>query len=129
MKTTIAGILLAVAALVAAGAAASGASAATARTITVQGTGIATSVPDEAQFSFGVQLTAPTAKAALTATSRRMNLLIAAVKGQGVPAADVQTSQLSLSPNTNDNGMKILSFTASESLTVTTKAIAKAGAI
>src|SRR4051812_39492444 len=108
MKTTIAGVLLAVAALAAAATTASAASAATQRTITVQGTGIATTVPDEAQFTFGVTVTGPTAKAALSTDSRRMNALIAAIKAQGVPAADIQTAQVSLTPNTNDNGTKIL---------------------
>jgi uncharacterized protein YggE len=130
MKTTIAAILLVAGALAAAAAtAAPYAGAATPRTITVEGTGIATSVPDEAQFTFGVSVNAPTANAALSASSRRMNTLIAAVKGQGVPASGIQTSQISLTPNTNDNGTKILNFTAGESLTVTTKAIAKAGGI
>jgi len=128
MKTKIAGILLAVTGLAAA-ATASGAGAAAGRTITVQGTGIATSVPNEAQFSFGVSVTTPSAKGALSESSRRMNALIAAMKGQGVPAADIQTSQISLTPNTNQTGTKIVSFSASETLTVTTKAIAKAGSI
>src|SRR4051812_11890060 len=123
MKTTIAAFLVTVIALAAS--LASSASAATARTITVQGTGIVTSVPDEAQFNFGVSVTGPTAKAALTANSRRMNALIAAVKGQGVPAADIQTSQVSLTPNTNDTGTKILNFTANNSVSVTTKVIAR----
>lgn len=129
MKTTIAAILLVAAAVAAVATAAPKAGAAASRTITVQGTGIATSVPDEAQFTFGVSVNAPTANAALSASSRRMTTLIAAVKGQGVPSSGIQTSQISLTPNTNDNGTKILNFTASESLTVTTKAIAKAGGI
>ena len=61
---------------------ASRASAAARRTITVQGTGIVTTVPNEAQFTFGVSVTAPTAKAALTANARRMNALIAAIKAR-----------------------------------------------
>jgi hypothetical protein len=129
MKTTFTAIVLATVALFAAASAATGAHAAGSRTITVSGTGIVTSVPDEAQFVFGVAVTGPTARAALGASSRRMTALIAAVKGQGVAPADLQTSQVALTPNTNDSGSKILNFTASESLTVTTKAIAKAGAI
>ena len=129
MKTTIAAILLVAGALAAAATAAPNADAAAQRTITVQGTGIATSVPDEAQFTFGVSVNAPTANAALSGSSRRMTTLIAAVKGQGVPASGIQTSQISLIPNTNDNGTKILGFTASESLTVNTNAIATSGGI
>ena len=110
-------------------AAASAASAAPSRTITVQGTGIVTTVPDEAQFSFGVSTTASTARAALTGNAARMNRLIAAVKNAGIAPADIQTAEISLSPNTNENGSKVLSFTASNSVTVKTKQIAKAGAI
>ena len=113
----------------AAAALASPASAASSRTITVQGTGIVTTVPDEAQFSFGVSTTAPTAKTAIGGNATRMNRLIAALKAAGIKPADIQTAEISLSPNTNENGSKVLSFTASNSVTVKTKQIAKAGAI
>jgi hypothetical protein len=99
------------------------------RTITVQGTGLVTTVPDEAQFTFGVSTTARTAKAALGANGARMNRLIAALKAAGIPPADIQTAQISLSPNTNENGSKVLSFTASNSVTVKTRQVAKAGSI
>jgi uncharacterized protein len=99
------------------------------RTITVQGTGIVTTVPNEAQFSFGASVTAPTAKSALTANARRMNALIAAIKGLGVPPASIQTAQISLTPNTNQNGTKVINFTASDSVSVTTKDVAKSGSI
>jgi uncharacterized protein YggE len=119
--------LLALAA--AAAVAASPAAAAPSRTITVNGTGIVTTVPDEAQFTFGVSTTAPSAKAALTGNAARMNRLIAALKAAGIAPADIQTAEISLSPNTNENGSKVLSFTASNSVTVKTKQIAKAGSI
>jgi uncharacterized protein len=105
------------------------AGAAPSRTITVQGTGIVTTVPDEAQFSFGVSTTAATARGALTGNATRMNRLITALKNAGIAPADIQTAQISLSPNTNENGSKVLSFTASNSVTVKTRQIAKAGAI
>jgi uncharacterized protein YggE len=116
-------------ALLAGTAATAGASVAVARTITVNGVGIITSVPDQAEFSFGVSVTGQTANAALTANAGRMNALIAAIKKQGIPDRDIQTAEISLSPNTNNNGTKILDFTASNSVTVITKAIARAGAI
>lgn len=96
--------LLAVA--VVAAAAGAPVSAAGNRTITVQGTGIVTTVPDEAQFSFGVSTTAPTAKAALAANAARMNRLIAALEKAGIARADIQTAEISLSPNTNENGSR-----------------------
>jgi len=110
-------------------AATAGAAAAAGRTITVNGVGIITSVPDQAQFSFGVSVTGQTANAALSANARRMNALIAAIRKKGISDRDIQTAEISLSPNTNNNGTKILDFTASNSVTVMTKAIAKAGVI
>jgi hypothetical protein len=109
--------------------AAASATAANNRTITVSGTGMATTVPNEADFTFGVSVTGATANAALRANARRMNSVIAALKKQGVALADIQTAQISLEPNTNDTGTRILNFTASNSVTVKTKAIAKAGGI
>jgi uncharacterized protein YggE len=103
--------------------------AASPRTITVQGSGIVLTVPDEAQFSFGVSVTGSTAKAALTANARRMNALIAALKRAGIPSSAIQTAEVSLTPNTSDNGTKILNFTAGDSVTVTTKVVARSGAI
>jgi uncharacterized protein YggE len=118
-----------IALIAAAAVSAAAATAAAPRTITVQGTGIVTTVPDEAQFSFGVSTTASTARAALTRNAARMNKLIAALKTAGIAPADLQTAEISLSPNTNENGSKVLSFTASDSVTAKTKQIAKAGAI
>ncbi|HEY4348506.1 MAG TPA: SIMPL domain-containing protein [Gaiellaceae bacterium] len=99
------------------------------RTITVNGVGIVTTVPDQASFSFGVTVTARTARAALSANARRMSSLIAVIKKQGIADRDIQTAEISLSPNTNDNGTKILNFTATNTVSVTTKAIARAGSI
>lgn len=120
---------LAALALVVAAVVAPRAGAAVSRTITVQGTGIVTTVPDQADFSFGVSTTAQTAKSALSANAARMNRLIAALKAAGIAPADIQTAEISLSPNTNQDGSKILNFTASDSVTVKTKAIANAGSI
>ena len=80
------------------------ASASAPRTITVAGTGIVTSVPDQAEFSFGVSTNGQTATAALTANSSKMNKVIAAIKALGIPAASIQTAQISLSPNMNQAG-------------------------
>jgi uncharacterized protein len=125
MKASLSISLLALVAAVTA----SAATAAPSRTITVNGTGIVTTVPDEAQFTFGVSTTAPSAKAALAGNAARMNRLIASLKAAGIPPADIQTAEISLSPNTNENGSKVLSFTASNSVTVETKQIARAGSI
>jgi len=122
----IAALLALVAALVAAG---TGASATEPRTITVSGTGIINTVPNQASFDFGVSTTGSTAQEALAANATRMNRVIDALKTAGLTAADLQTAQISLTPNTNQNGTVIINFSASNSVTATTSDIRKAGPI
>src|SRR5207253_7418024 len=54
--------------------------------------------------------------------------VIAALKNAGVAAADIQTSQISLSPQTDQNGTTIVGYAASASIDVKTT-IGKAGSI
>lgn len=68
------------------------------RTLTVSGSGIAKSAPDEANFSAGVVAQATTAGEALAANSRAMNAVFASLKRQGVPDKAIQTANLSLNP-------------------------------
>jgi uncharacterized protein YggE len=98
------------------------------KTITVTGTGKVTTVPDQASFDFNVETRADTAKAALAKNAAAATAVIAAVKATGVPAADVQTSQVSLSPQTNQDGTQIVGYVASNSISVKTT-IAKAGGL
>jgi uncharacterized protein len=99
------------------------------RTITVDGTGTVSTVPNEADFTFGVAVTAPTAKAALSACARRTTSMIAALSKAGVKQSDIQTAEITLSPNTNANGTKIVNFTASNTVSVKTRAISASGGI
>ncbi len=122
MKLT--AVLLAVAAL-----AAPAALAASPRTITVNGSGIVTTVPTRADFTFGVSATANTATGALHANAAQMTKVIAALRAHGVAAADIQTAQIALSPNRNQNGDKILNYTATNSVTARVHSIAKAGPV
>lgn len=126
LATLVAGVVAA-AAVLAAGAAA--ATAAPPRSITVNGTGIVTSVPDQADLTFGVSTTAAGASAALSSNASRMTAVIAALKAQGIADADIQTDQISLTPNMNQAGTSVVSYTATNSVTAHTKTIAKAGAI
>src|SRR3989441_3112655 len=99
------------------------------RAITVNGTGIVTSVPDRADFTFGVSTNARTATAALNANAAEMTKVINALKAQGIPAADIQTASISLQPRYNAAGDDIVSYTASNSVTAHLRSLAKAGAI
>jgi uncharacterized protein YggE len=100
----------------------------TTKTITVTGTGSVTTVPDQAGFDFSVETRASTAKAALAQNSAAATAVVAAVKDAGVADADIQTSQVSLSPQTDQAGTQIVGYAASTSISVKTT-IAKAGSI
>ena len=102
---------------------------ATPRTITVSGTGTITTVPDQAGFSFGVATTGRTAQEALSANASRMNRLVDVLKKLGLRPADLQTSEISLTPNTNQNGNVVTGFSASDTLSATTQHLAEAGAL
>lgn len=126
--------ILAIAA-VAAALAAGGADAATtqspqsADTVTVNGTGTATGVPDQASFDFTVQTKGKTASAALAQNGTVTQAVISAVEGAGVPEADVQTQEVSLDPITSSNGTTIVGYTASNTITASKLAIGKSGAV
>jgi uncharacterized protein YggE len=95
--------------------------------ITVSGTGSTTLVPDRAQFSFGTVSQAKTASAALAASSQAVTRIIDALKKAGVAKADIQTSEVSLSPRSNNTGDEIIGYTASNSVTATVRNLADAG--
>jgi uncharacterized protein YggE len=123
------GLTLAAAIAVVGVSSAAGATAAARGTITVSGTGIVNSVPNRADFTFGVSATATTATAALAANSTQMNRLIAALEKHGIASKDIQTAQISLSPNTSPSGNRILGYTASNSVTTHILKIGDAGPI
>ena len=98
------------------------------KTITVTGDGKVTVVPDRASFGFSVDTRAATAADALAKNAGLAGAVVAALKNAGVAAADIQTQQVSLSPQTNDDGTKVLGYVASTMVSVETM-IAKAGAV
>jgi uncharacterized protein len=106
---------------------AGGASTETHGGITVAGTGSASVVPDRASFAFGTVSQAATADAALTASSQSIARVIAALKRAGVAQADLQTSEVSLSPRMNDAGDAIVGYMASNAVTAKIKKLGDAG--
>jgi len=129
MKTLLAGIAVAAVVLAGGADAATGPSSASTNTVTVTGTGSVTAVPDQASFDFTVTTKAATAAAALAKNGTDVRAVIAAVKGAGVDAADIQTEQVSLDPVMSNDGTSIVGFTASDTISVTKLSIAKAGGI
>jgi uncharacterized protein YggE len=98
------------------------------RTITVNGNASVSAVPDRAEWSFGVQTQGETAAAALKANAATMEKVIAALRGAGIPAADLRTEQVSLFPQTDENG-KVTAFTATNSVHAVVRSLGSAGTI
>jgi uncharacterized protein YggE len=117
--------LAAVAAIGAPPAGASGVAAP--RTITVSGTGIVASVPNQANFTFGVSTNEGTATGALTANAKQMTRVIGVLKTLGIAAGNIQTAQISITPNMNRAGTRVVGYTATNSVSALTKDIASSG--
>ena len=97
--------------------------------ITVTGTGTVTTKPDTAEWSFGVQTSGDTAEAALSANSRAMEKVVAALRGAGISGDDLQTEQVSVYPRTSDDGLSIVGYDASNSVRATVHELGQAGAV
>jgi uncharacterized protein len=98
----------------------------TGSTITVTGNGTVDSTPNQASFDFGVTTNGATAAQALSRNSARARSIIDALKKAGIAAADIQTTQVSLWPQTSNNGREITGYQASNSVNVTA-ALGKSG--
>src|SRR5215470_5410203 len=87
--------------------------------ITVTGSGTVDAVPDRASFGFGVTTQASTASRALSRNAEQARAIIAALKRAGIGASDIQTTDVSLWPQTRADGTEIVGYTASNSVNVT----------
>ncbi len=97
--------------------------------ITVTGTGSVKAVPDLAEFSFGVETQGDTGNDALAKNNEATQKVIAAIKGAGVAAADVQTQQVSVYPRYAQDGQKIVGYTASNTVSAKVRDLSKVGAV
>jgi uncharacterized protein len=121
--------VVAVALLVGAAGAGGTPAAATQHSIVVSGNGSVATVPDRAQLSFGISSDARTASAALRANAAEMTKVIAALKAQGIAAADIQTQFVALSPRYSPNGEEIVAYTAANSVNATIRKLDKVGGV
>jgi uncharacterized protein len=96
--------------------------------ITVTGTGTVQTVPDQAEFTLGVQSRGPTAREALAANSEQMRHVLTALFSAGVAKKDVQTQDVTLSQTYSSDGRPD-GYSAHNSVSVTIRALSKAGAI
>lgn len=73
-------------------------------TITVNGTGKVTVIPDVATFEFTVDQTAPTVAAAQQAATAQLNSAYNALTSAGVASSDIQTTSYDISPHYENQG-------------------------
>ena len=104
------------------------ATASNATAITVTGNGTTNATPDRASFNFGVTSQASTAGGALGRSSAQARAIVAALEKAGIDAKDILTTDVSLWPQTKENGREIVGYTASDSVNVTAP-LARAGAV
>lgn len=97
-------------------------------TIVVDGTGEIKGTPDTVTLSLGVQTTGPTAVDALHGNNYSAAFLVGTLKSKGVKPKDIQTNNLSISPNFDDHG-HITGYFVANSVTVTLHGVKGAGAI
>lgn len=92
----------------------------TPHTITVSSTATINTQPDEAVITFTVHTENAESTVALNENSRTMNDVIAAMKALGITQRDMETTNISISPQTIDRGTssETTVYNASTSLTV-----------
>lgn len=104
-------------------------------TISVVGEGLATARPDMAVVSVGVVSQAPRAGDALAQNSKLMTEVVAAVKGAGIEARDIETSQISLRPQYSYPGQgsreapKLVGYEANNTVSIRVRAFDKLGGL
>jgi uncharacterized protein len=106
-----------------------GAAVASPTGITVVGKGSVTVTPDTADWSFGLQTSADTANAALSANSEAMDRIIAALRDAGISRDDLQTEQVSVYPRVSNNELSIVGYDASNTVRATIRSLDRAGEI
>ena len=95
--------------------------------ITVTGTGNVSGTPNQLLLDMGVQVNGSSVGSALANANDAVNRVTAALRADGVAAADIQTSGLSIWPNYPNNSQTPSGYGVSESLTATLNSLAAAG--
>ncbi|HLK23160.1 MAG TPA: SIMPL domain-containing protein [Caulobacteraceae bacterium] len=103
-----------------------------ATTLTLSADGQTKIVPDRATITLGVQVTDPTAQAAIRDNAEQMAHVMTALRTAGVPDKDVQTSNISLAAQytyVQNEPPKATGYEASNEVTITVEDLAKLGPI
>jgi uncharacterized protein len=103
--------------------------------LTVSGDGETRVAPDEATVRLGVLAQAPTARAAQDGVKQVANAILAAVRKLGVPAEQIQTSELNLNPiyaqnpPGSDGEPRIAAYQATNVVTILLRKLDQAGPV
>lgn len=98
--------------------------------LTLSASGEVQAAPDEATISLGVQSSAPTAAAALRQNAEQMGRVLAALRASGIEDKAVQTSDISLQAQYDDQpntSPRLTGYQASNQVVVTVHALAALG--
>jgi uncharacterized protein YggE len=104
----------------------------TTATLSVQGSGSVFVTPDVADVSISVTRSAPSSRQALSMANRATDAVVRAIRGLGVPAADVQTEDVNVSSHTARVGpakRRERVWTGSESVSIHVTKIALVGSV
>ncbi|HYH51371.1 MAG TPA: SIMPL domain-containing protein [Acidimicrobiia bacterium] len=97
--------------------------------IAARGVGQVKGTPDTLRVTLGVETRSASAQEALAANNDKANALVNTLKEKGVDAKDIQTSQLSIHPNYDDKGQRIVGYQVNNIVTATLHDIGAAGGL
>lgn len=97
-------------------------------TVTATALGEASAQPDTLLLDLGVQTKAPTVAAALSSADAKAARLVAVLRSAGVPASDVQTTNLSIGASYNAKGVNA-GYSVTNTVSVTDPKITSASKI
>lgn len=101
----------------------------TRRGLTVTGTHVVRVAPDTAEWSFGVQARAATARGAMAGASRQMRAVVGSLRKAGVARKDIRTQAVSLYPQMSEGSGKVDGYHASTTVSAVVRTLARAGSI
>ncbi len=105
------------------------------RWVEVTGEGVVSAAPDFAQVTVGVTSVGRTAGEAMAANAKAANALVSLIKAEGVAPADIQTSNLSISPTFSQSSPgqtsapTINGYSVSNNVTVIVRDLPRLGAL
>ena len=105
------------------------------RWIEVAGEGSVSAAPDFARVTLGVASTGKTAGEAMAANAKAANALVSLIKAEGVAPADIQTSEMSISPmfsqpaHGQETAPTITGYSVTNNVAVTVREIPRLGGL